>query len=403
MTEVRTAAAVPVTEVPVTELMPPGLPSCAVVDLDAVAENVAVLRRSAPGAALMAVVKADGYGHGMLPVARAALHAGADWLGVAQFGEALELRAAGIAAPVLAWLAVPGDRFAQVVAAGIDVGVGASWALAETVAGAWVAGVPARIHLKVDTGLGRGGCLPADLPALVSQALAHQAEGVVEVVGVFSHLACSDVPAHPSVAAQIEVFAEAIELVERAGARLELRHLANSAATLAIPPARFDAVRPGLALYGLSPLPDVAASAELGLIPAMSLLGRVASVKDVPAGQGVSYGLTHTTDVETTLALLPLGYGDGLPRHASGVGPVRLAGRRLHVAGRVCMDQVVLDLGRRGDGVRPGDVAVLFGTGADGGPTAQDWADAAGTISYEIVTRLGARVPRHYVGGKGQE
>jgi alanine racemase len=386
----------------VAEVIPQGWPSCAVVDLDAVAENVAVLRRAAPGAALMAVVKADGYGHGMLPVARAALGAGADWLGVAQLGEALELRAAGITAPVLAWLTVPGDRFEQAVAAGIDVGIGATWSLAEVVAGARAAGVQARIQLKVDTGLGRGGGLPAELPTLVAQALAHQAEGLVEVVGVFSHLACADVPAHPSVAAQIGVFGEAVALVERAGARLELRHLANSAATLAVPQARFDVVRPGLALYGLSPLPDVASSAELGLRPAMSVLGRIASVKDVPAGQGVSYGLTYTTDVDTTLALLPLGYGDGVPRQASGVGPVRLAGRRLSVAGRVCMDQVVLDLGGRGDGVRPGDVAVLFGDGADGGPTAQDWADAAGTISYEIVTRLGARVPRRYVGGEGR-
>lgn len=395
MTKVQTAAATP----PVAQAMPPGLPSCAIIDLDAVAENVAVLRRAAPGAAVMAVVKADGYGHGMLPVARAALRAGADWLGVAQFGEALALRAAGITAPVLAWLAVPGDRFEQVVAAGVDIGVAAPWALAETVAGARAAGVPARIHVKVDTGLGRGGCLPADLPALLAEALAHQAAGVVQVVGLFSHLACSDVPTHPSVAAQIGVFTEAIELAERAGAALELRHLANSAATLAIPQARFDAVRPGLALYGLSPLPEVATSAELGLRPAMSLLGRVALVKDVPAGQGVSYGLTYTTGAATTLAVLPLGYGDGLPRHASGIGPVWLAGRQVPIAGRVCMDQVVLDLSGRGDPVRAGDVAVLFGTGEHGEPTAQDWAEAVGTISYEIVTRLGTRVPRHYLGG----
>jgi alanine racemase len=394
VTKVQAAAAPPV-----AQAMPPCQPSCAVVDLDAIAENVAALRRAAGSAAVMAVVKADGYGHGMLPVARAALRAGADWLGVAQFGEALALRAAGITAPVLAWLAVPGDRFEPVVAAGVDIGVAASWALAETVAGARAAGVPARIHLKVDTGLGRGGCLPADLPALLAEALAYQAEGVVRVVGLFSHLACSDVPAHPSVAAQIRLFTEAIELAERAGAALELRHLANSAAALAIPQARFDAVRPGLALYGLSPLPDLATSAELGLRPAMSLLGRVALVKDVPAGQGVSYGLTYTTGSATTLAVLPLGYGDGLPRHASGIGPVWLAGRRVPIAGRVCMDQVVLDLCGRDDPVRAGDVAVLFGTGEHGEPTAQDWAEAVGTISYEIVTRLGTRVPRHYLGG----
>jgi alanine racemase len=194
-------------------------------------------------------------------------------------------------------------------------------------------------------------------------------------------------------------FSAAIELAEQAGARPELRHLANSAATLGIPDARFDAVRPGIAVYGLSPMPRLAGSAQLRLHPAMSLLGRVAMVKDVPAGQGVSYGLTHVTTADTTLALVPLGYGDGLPRHASGAGPVLLGAHRVPIAGRVCMDQVVLDLGGRDGQVRAGDVAVLFGPGSHGEPTAQDWADAAGTISYEIVTRIGTRVPRHYIGG----
>jgi alanine racemase len=213
--------------VPVTREMPAGLPSCAVVDLDAVEENVATLRRTAGEAAVMAVVKADGYGHGMLPVARAALRAGAGWLGVAQFGEALALRAAGITAPVLAWLAVPGDRFADAVAAGIDVGVSAPWALAEVSDGARAAGTAARIHLKVDTGLGRNGSGAAELPALIAEALRLEAAGLVRLVGLFSHLACSDVPGHPSVPAQIARFEEAVALAERAGARLELRHLAN--------------------------------------------------------------------------------------------------------------------------------------------------------------------------------
>ena len=389
--------------VPVARSMPQGLLSCAVIDLDAIAENVAVLRRVARGAAVMAVVKADGYGHGMIPVTRAALRAGAEWLGVAQLGEALQLRAAGITAPVLAWLAVPGDRFTEAVAEGIDVGLGARWALDEVAAGARACGVPARVHLKVDTGLGRGGCPPARLPDLLAAALRLQAEGLLRVVGLFSHLACSDVPGHRSVAAQLALFADAVELAERAGAPLELRHLANSAATLAIPQARFDVVRPGLAVYGLSPLPQIATSADLGLRPAMSLLGRIAQVKDVPAGQGISYGLTYTTDAATTLALLPLGYGDGLPRHASDTGPVWLAGRRATVAGRVCMDQVVLDLHDRTDSAQAGDVAVLFGPGEHGEPTAQDWAEAADTISYEIVTRLGTRVPRRYVGGHPQD
>ncbi|HEY6798585.1 MAG TPA: alanine racemase [Kineosporiaceae bacterium] len=378
--------------------LPAGLPAGALVDLDAIAENVAVLRQAARGAALMAVVKADGYGHGIIPAARAALRGGADWLGVAQLAEALQVRAAGITAPVLAWLTVPGDRFTEAVAAGVDVGVSASWTVTEVAAAARATGIPARVHLKVDTGLGRGGCPVADLPDLLAGLLRHQAEGTVRLVGLFSHLACADTPGHPSVAGQVAAFAAAVALAERAGARPELRHLANSAATLAVPPARFDLVRPGIAVYGLSPIPDLATSAQLALRPAMSLLGRVAMVKDVPAGQGVSYGLTHVTAGDTRLALVPLGYGDGLPRHASGAGPVLLAGRRVPIAGRVCMDQVVLDLGGRDVDVRAGDVAVLFGPGRDGEPTAQDWADAAGTISYEIVTRIGGRVPRHYLG-----
>jgi alanine racemase len=379
--------------------MPAGLPSCALVDLDAVAANVAQLRRAAPGAALMAVVKADGYGHGMIPVARAAVRGGADWLGVAQLGEALELRSAGLDAPVLAWITVPGDRFAEAVAAGIDVGVGAAWTVDEVVAAAQATGVTARVHLKVDTGLGRGGCAPADLDDLLASLLRHEAAGAVRLVGIFSHLACADTPSHPSVAAQVREFTDAVGRAERAGARLELRHLSNSAGTLAVPQARFDLVRPGIAVYGLTPAPGLGSSIDLGLTPAMSLLARIALVKDVPAGQGVSYGLTYTTPRDTTLALVPLGYGDGLPRHAGGAGPVLLAGRRVPVAGRVCMDQVVLDLGSRcADVVRAGDVAVLFGAGEHGEPTAQDWADVAGTINYEIVTRIGARVPRRYLG-----
>jgi alanine racemase len=383
--------------------MPPGLPSCALVDLDAVAENLATLRRAAAGAAVIAVVKADGYGHGMLPVARAAAAAGADWLGVAQLGEALDLRAAGLTVPVLAWLTVPGDRFTEAVAAGIDLGVGARWALDEVAAAARRSGQAARIQLKVDTGLNRGGCLPSNLPDLLDAALRYRAEGLLDLVGVFSHLACADTPAHPSVAGQVSAFTDAVALVERAGARLELRHLANSAATLAVPQARFDAVRPGLALYGLSPLPELAGSAELGLRPAMSLVGRIALVKHVPAGQGVSYGLTHVTGCDTTLALVPLGYVDGVPRHASGTGPVRIGGRTVPIAGRVCMDQVMIDLLGREPGLAAGDVAVLFGDGRHGEPTAQDWADAVGTISYEIVTRVGGRVPRHYLGAAAPE
>ena len=218
----------------------------------------------------------------------------------------------------------------------------------------------------------------------------------VELVGAFSHFAWADDPGHPTVRSQVAGFAEALDVAARRGARFTVRHLANSAATLTAPDTWYDVVRPGLAVYGLSPVPQVGGPAEFGLRPAMTLFGRVATAKEVPAGHGVSYGHAYTTTSRTVLALLPLGYADGLPRHATNAGPVWLRGRRYTVAGRVCMDQIVLDVGRDAE-VAAGDVAVLFGAGGDGEPTAQDWAEAAGTIS-EIVSRIGAR-PRH-VGGE---
>jgi alanine racemase len=393
--------------------LPPGLTAGAVVDLDAVRDNVGLLGERAGSAGVMAVVKADAYGHGLLPCARAALAGGASWLGVAQLSEALALRAAGIEAPTLAWLTVPGDSYQAAVAAGIDIGVSTLWALAEVAAAAERAGVVARVHLKVDTGLNRNGAALEDWPVLIEAALKQQAEGLVRLFGVFSHFAYADDPAHPTVTAQIADFVAAVELAERRGAQFEVRHLANSAAALTNPDAHFDLVRPGIAVYGLSPVPDLATAAELGLRPAMTLLSRVANVKQVQAGQGVSYGHTYLTSRPTTVALLPIGYADGLPRHAGNNGPVQLAGQRHRVAGRVCMDQFVIDLANQPDGVdlaaaadlaevRPGDVAVLFG-GAPGQPTAQDWADAAGTISYEIVSRVGPRVPRMYTGSTSTE
>jgi alanine racemase len=386
---------------PAHPALPAGLPACAVVDLDAVSANVAALRRTAGDARLMAVVKADGYGHGMAPVARAALAGGADELGVAHLREALDLRAAGIEAPVLAWLTVPGDRYAEAVAAGIEIGVSALSTLEEVADAAREAGRAAQVQVKADTGLSRNGCPPELWPDLVAATARLVAEGAVELTGVFSHLACADEPDHPSVRAQREAFEQAVRTAEGAGLTVPLRHLANSAGTVMHPQTHYDLVRPGISVYGFSPAPAVVTSVELGLRPAMTLLARIAMVKRVPQGAGVSYGHTYTTPADTTLALVPVGYGDGLPRHASNTGPVLLGGRRYTVAGRVCMDQVVLDLGPGGDAAI-GDVAVVFGDGRDGGPTATDWADAAGTIDYEIVTGIGARVPRLYVGSAGR-
>lgn len=386
-------------------------PARAIIDLDAIAHNVRVLRERAGGAELMAVVKADGYGHGLVPSARAALAGGAAALGVAQPTEAMALRAAGVHAPLLCWLLPHGADLSPLVSGDIQVAASAPWMLDELVAAARSVGRPAQVQLKADTGLARNGAyaLPVgqedgspartDWSDLVTQAARLERSGDIEVVGLFSHLACADAPNHPEVQAQQDTFAEAVAAAERAGLTPRWRHLSNSAATLTTPGAAWDMVRPGLAVYGLSPIPDMASAAELGLRPAMRVCASVVVAKRVRAGQGVSYGHTYTTERETTVIDVPLGYADGIPRHASNAGPVQVGGRRFTLSGRVCMDQVVVDVGDLE--VEAGDEAVLFGSGEDGEPTAQDWAEAAGTISYEIVTRFGPRVPRVYQGQGG--
>ncbi|MET9603834.1 alanine racemase [Streptomyces sp. NPDC006512] len=371
------------------------------IDLDAVRENVRALRARAPRSRLMAVVKANAYGHGAVPCARAAQEAGADWLGTATPEEALELRAAGIGGPVLCWLWTPGGPWREAIEAGIDVSVSAMWALDEVRAAARAAGRPARVQLKADTGLGRNGCQPADWAELVGAAVAAQAEGTVQVTGVWSHFACADEPGHPSIQLQLAAFRDMLAYAEKEGVEPEVRHIANSPATLTLPESHFDLVRPGLAVYGVSPAPEIGTPAQLGLRPAMTLKASVALVKTVPAGHGVSYGHHHVTESRTTLALIPAGYADGLPRNASGAGPVLVGGRIRHAAGRIAMDQFVVDLGPgAADGaVSAGDEAVLLGDAERGEPTAEDWAQAAHTIAYEIVTRIGGRVPRVYLGG----
>ncbi|MFF8877752.1 alanine racemase [Streptomyces flaveolus] len=369
------------------------------IDLAALRANVRALRERAPGAALMAVVKADAYGHGAIPCARAAVAAGATWLGTATPQEALALRAeAGLPDDlrIMCWLWTPGGPWREAVEARLDVSVSGMWALEEVTAAARLAGRPARVQLKADTGLGRGGCQPGgDWEELVREALRAEAEGLIRVTGLWSHFACADEPGHPSIAAQLTRFREMTAYAEQQGVRPEVRHIANSPATLTLPEAHFDLVRPGIAMYGVSPSPEIGAPADFGLRPVMTLSAALALVKQVPGGHGVSYGHHYTTPGETTLGLVPLGYADGIPRHASSTGPVLVDGKWRTIAGRVAMDQFVVDLG--GDRPPPGAEAVLFGPGDRGEPTAEDWAQAAGTIAYEIVTRIGARVPRVYV------
>ena len=362
-----------------------------VVDLAAIRHNVRILRDLVSvddPVQLMVVVKADAYGHGMVEVAEVARDAGADWLGVATIEEALALRAAGDRGPLLCWLSAPGDDFAGAVAAGVEV---TAYTIAELDEVAAVGG--ARVQLKVDTGLSRGGAPRADWEALVAAAAAHEAAGRVRVTGVWSHLVASDEPAHPMNDAQEAAFREALAVADAAGLDLEVTHLANSAAAILRPSSHFDLVRCGIAAYGLDPAPG--ATPRLGLRPAMTARARLVTSRPLAAGDGVSYGHTWVAERDTTVGLVPAGYADGVPRSAGNAASVWVEDSRRPIRGRVCMDQVVVDL--HGELPPPGTEVVLFGPGDRGEPTAQEWADAAGTISYEIVTRLGGRFVRRHV------
>ena len=362
------------------------------IDLAAVRQSVATLNTVSGSAEVMSVVKADAYGHGMLPCAHAALQGGASWLGVAFVAEALDLRAAGITAPVLSMVSVPGEALGSAIAADVDLPVGTLAGLAEVAGAARAIGRTARIHLKIDTGLSRGGASAAEWSDLVIAAAKLRAEEVIEVVGIWSHLACADDPTHPSIDSAIEAFTSAVAVAEVEGLSVQFRHLASSGAVLARPDTHFDLVRPGLATYGLSPFDSAVID---GLTPAMTLRSCVIQAKRVPAGTGVSYGLRYTTPLDATLALVPIGYADGIPRAASNAASMLVAGGARVVSGTVCMDQVVIDCGDAP--VEAGDPVVVFGRAARGEPTVDDWARATGTINYEIVTRIGARVPRTYL------
>lgn len=371
----------------------------AVVDLDAIAHNVRVLIEHAGGAAVMAVVKADGYGHGAAAVGAAALAAGAAELGVATLAEALALRADGITAPVLAWLHAPGTDFGPALAADVQVGISSQGQLDELLDAVRRTGVTASVTVKVDTGLNRNGAGPGQYPALIDALRTAVADDAVRVRGIMSHLACGDDPENPVNDLQAHRFTEACALARRAGLDVEVTHLANSPATVARHDLAFDMVRPGIAVYGLSPIPS---RGDFGLIPAMTLKTPVALVKTVPTGEGVSYGHTWVAQRDTTVALLPLGYADGVFRSLGGRIEVLINGRRRPSVGRVCMDQFVVDLGPGTPDVAAGDEAILFGPGSSGEQTAQDWADLVGTINYEIATSPRGRVVRSYRGVSGR-
>lgn len=371
-------------------------PGEAVIDLDAVAHNVRVLREHAGPAQVMAVVKADGYGHGATEVARAALAAGVAELGVATVDEALALRRDGITAPVLAWLHPPGTDFAPALQADVQIGISSVAQLADLVAAAERTGRTAAVTIKVDTGLNRSGVSAGEYPATLDALARAAAAGSVRVRGIMSHLVSGDEPDNPLNDLQAQRFSAALAEARRRGVDYEVAHLSNSPSLMTRPDLAFDMVRPGIAVYGLSPIPG---RGDMGLRPAMTLKCPVAMVKAVAAGEGVSYGHAWVAERDTAVALLPIGYADGVFRALSGRLGVLINGRLRPGVGRICMDQLLVDVGPGRPDVAEGDEAVLFGPGTAGELTAQSWADLLGTIHYEVVTGPRGRVRRAYQGG----
>jgi len=351
------------------------------VDLTAIAANTRLFAERTPGA-LMAVVKADGFGHGAPDVARTALANGASWLGVTSIDEALELRRAGLRVPTLSWLNPLDADFGAAIASSIDLAVPGRDHLDAITR----SGIGARIHLQLDTGMARDGAAPEDWAGLCRMARRAERAGTVRVIGVMGHLGCADEPDDPDNSAGRARFTWGVARAREAGLRPPLRHLAATAATLTDPLSHHTLSRVGAGLVGIDP------SRTTALRPAMTLTAPVVGVRKVRAGTAVGYGHAWSAARRTHLALLPLGYADGLPRATAGRAEVLLGGRRCPLVGRVSMDQVVVDVG---DDPPPlGATAVVFGPGRSGEPTVAEWAAWADTIEHEIVTGIGARVGR---------
>lgn len=365
----------------------------AVIDLDAIAHNVALLRERAGNAQVMPVLKADGYGHGATEVARTVLAAGVTQLGVATIGEALALRSDGIDAPVLAWLHAPGTDFAPALLADVQLAVSSVRQFDEVLDAVKRTGRTATVTVKADTGLSRNGVSPGEFPALLERLGRAVADDAVRIDGIMSHLACGDEPDNPTNDLQAQRLTDMRRRAADAGVRFQRAHLCNSPAMLTRPDLAFDMVRPGIAVYGQTPIP---ALGDMGLRPAMTLKCPVAHVRSLRAGDGVSYGHTWIAQQDTTVALLPIGYADGVYRTLSGRLQVWINGRLRPGVGRICMDQFVVDLGPGPVDVTEGDDAILFGPGTRGEPTTLDWAELVGTINYEIVTSPRGRVVRTY-------
>lgn len=357
----------------------------------AIRHNVRRIREVTGGAAVIAVIKANGYGHGSLIAAQAAIEGGAELLGVTDLEEALGLRDQGVEAPILCWLHGVNADFDAAIADRIEIGVSHLAQLEAVAAAAARARGTATVQFKVDTGLSRNGAAPVEWAELFARGAELERAGLVRVRGVFSHLANAGEDRDRE---QAERFDVTVEMLRAAGCEPELVHLAASAATLTSPHLHYNAVRVGVALFGLSPF-AARSSAELGLIPAMTLKSEIVALREVAAGTGVSYGYNHIVQNDTTLALVPIGYADGMPRALNGAGAtVAIAGHHCPIVGRIGMDQCIVDLGSLARRVGLGEPVVLFGDPSTGVPPVEVWAELMGTINYEIIVGIGSRVVR---------
>jgi len=361
------------------------LPNAAYINYQNISNNVAQICELT-NKPVMAVVKADAYGHGLINSSQAALLGGAQWLGVALLSEAIEIRKAGITAPLLAWLTPPGADFESAIKNDIDLSISSIQQLQEIYAASLRVGLIARVHLKVDTGMSRSGALD-EFPELVSELNRLTSANEIELVGTWSHFACADEPAHPLNAEQIKRFNSALEYMNDENLNPGIRHIANSSAIIGLPEAKFDLVRAGLIIYGLSPT-NIPPN-NLSLKPAMELRARLLLVKEIPPGATVGYGATVQVTKETKIGIVAFGYADGLPRSTDGSAYFIHNNLPAHLIGRVSMDQCAIDLGIDST-AKAGDEVLIFGEKL----LVNELAKAAGTISYEIVSGIGSRTPR---------
>ena len=368
--------------------------ACVEVNLSAIAQNFKSIK-SQTTADVLAVVKADAYGHGLIPVSKALEDAGVDWFGTALLEEAINLRKAGILKPIISWLTPLGEDFKSAIDLDIDLGIPSIDLLNEVIKAASLTGKAARIHLEIDTGMSRGGVL-SEWDQLIKSVLVGVNLKQLKVIGIWSHFARADEPDELMNQEQLSLFEEKVNQAKAAGIDAQFIHIANSAALFTNKSSHKNIIRSGIALFGLSPdIKTIGDSSSLGLKPAMKLKAKLNLVKDVKAGASVGYGGTVVIKSDTKLGVVALGYADGIPRNTNNLAGVFVDKKRAPIIGRVSMDQFVVDLGITST-AKTGDEVIVFGDGSSGEYTVDEWAKAANTINYEIITRIGPRVPRIY-------